>query len=263
MTRKINENTYIGDDGQFYGTWNEMVGANTRYHQQERQNKLLEEQNELLRKQEVRQKESEPKMSYSLTEYNEIMKDERMENFRKLSIKTLKNKLNQRNSKLNDIKDKIRIIELDNKLRNRSSAIRTLFILIEVILIIASIISYSTTLKIFSVAIGGLFIIISIIDLANNKSKLNKEFSKIDMEEYEDLPENWLDLLELKSTVREEIKEINEIIEEKEDLEATRIKEQKLKEKSKGEDIFKKERSKNKKKMKDKTDIIFSLDKEE
>ena len=36
-----------------------------------------------------------------------------------------------------------------------------------------------------------------------------------------------------------------------------------LKEKSKGEDIFKKERSKNKKKMKDKTDIIFSLDKEE
>ena len=160
-------------------------------------------------------------------------------------------------------KSGIRIIELDNKLRNRSSAIRTLFILIEVILIIASIISYSTTLKVFSVAIGGLFIIISIIDLANNKSKLNKEFSKIDMEEYEDLPENWLDLLELKSTVREEIKEINEIIEEKEDLEATRIKEQKLKEKSKGEDIFKKERSKNKKKMKDKTDIIFSLDKEE
>lgn len=42
---------WIGEDGQFYGSWDEWRGANNRYRQQQEQNRLLEEQNRLLEKQ--------------------------------------------------------------------------------------------------------------------------------------------------------------------------------------------------------------------
>lgn len=42
---------WIGNDGQFYGSWDEWRGANNRYKQQQEQNRLLEEQNRLLEKQ--------------------------------------------------------------------------------------------------------------------------------------------------------------------------------------------------------------------
>lgn len=39
---------YMGDDGCWYDTNNEMVKANVKFHQQQKQNKLLEEQNKLI-----------------------------------------------------------------------------------------------------------------------------------------------------------------------------------------------------------------------
>jgi len=81
---------WIGDDGQFYDSWDEWRGANNRYKQQQQQNTLLQEQNELIRQQNeanARREEEEKRK-----EWEEEF--ERKREYQDDSIKDLIEKLN-------------------------------------------------------------------------------------------------------------------------------------------------------------------------
>lgn len=52
-------NGYIGKDGTYYNTWNEMKQADVKWEQQDKQNRLIAEQNKLIKEQQARQEQQE------------------------------------------------------------------------------------------------------------------------------------------------------------------------------------------------------------
>ena len=50
---------FWGKDGTSYNTWDEMKRANVKWEQQDKQNRLIEEQNNLIKEQQARQEQQE------------------------------------------------------------------------------------------------------------------------------------------------------------------------------------------------------------
>lgn len=243
---------YEAKDGQYYDTMTEAQGASARYEQQERRNNLLKEQNDLIRKQQEDQKrmfekqemeaerrarqedfslkyepsssyysdlDSEPEMSDE--EYQEILKEERLEKLRDLAPMTLKRKLDKNIKDVENINNKIGLIKKIenikqtenisiNKIKRNCISISILFILFALMIFTAS--------PIFLF----LFIIYGIFSIYHNTKKSNeeriilnkklKEAGESDL--YDEFPQTIEELITLRNELEQEIEDLEEVTSE-------------------------------------------------
>lgn len=241
---------YMAKDGQFYDTATEAQGASARYEQQERRNNLLKEQNDLIRKQQEDQKRMfekqemeaerrarqqdfslkyEPNPSYysdsepgmSDEEYQEILKEERLEKLRDLAPMTLKRKLDKDIKDVENINNKIGLIKKIenikqtenvsiNKIKRNCISILILFILFTLMIFTAS------PIFLFLFIIYGIFSIYHNTEKSNEEriilNKKLKEAGESDL--FDELPQTIEELTTLRNELEQEIEDLEEVTSE-------------------------------------------------
>ena len=211
----------LARDGSRHDNFSDLDAANARYDQQQRQNELLAEQNRLIKEQNKRAEE-EKRLQENISrtsissansytsprelemlgqQLDEFEKEDRLDKLRDLSTKVLKSKLNKKNEKLTNIKNKLKIVQVKEK----PSISLVFFIPFEIVMIPLAILLVSPIM----LGIAGLgiimFVVMCIMDSKKKKSKIDELSEKFDMDKLEDLPNSSRELNVMKIELQQEL----------------------------------------------------------